>query len=123
MSFSHFLPRAELLPEKRTLFYPPLAKAVGSLPLRERVRALRPDLHVFGHTHYAWAAEVEGTRFLQACLAYPREREERPFSVKCGDGSGYYQRFSGARCFSSCAFRHARAYTRTCRRSRTHSTM
>ncbi|CAK0813667.1 unnamed protein product, partial [Prorocentrum cordatum] len=88
VSFSHFLPRAELLPEKRTLFYPHLSKAVGSLPLRDRVRALRPDLHVFGHTHYAWAAEVEGTRFLQACLAYPREREERPFSVKCGDGGG-----------------------------------
>eukprot|EP00971_Amphidinium_carterae_P028997 570150-Amphidinium_carterae.2 len=29
ISFSHFLPRTELLPEKRYLFYPPLMKARG----------------------------------------------------------------------------------------------
>ena len=30
ISFSHFLPRQELLPEKRMLFVPNLAKAAGS---------------------------------------------------------------------------------------------
>jgi len=88
ISFSHFLPRVELLPEKRALFYPHLAKAVGSLFLGERLRALRPNLHVFGHTHYAWATMLDGVRFMQACLAYPRERAERPFSVLCNTPSG-----------------------------------
>lgn len=46
VSFSHFLPRLELLPEKRFLFLPTLAKAVGSAFLGERVRALRPHVHV-----------------------------------------------------------------------------
>jgi predicted phosphohydrolase len=87
ISFSHFLPRPDLLPEKRLLFYPPLPKAAGSLLLGDRVGKLAPDLHVFGHTHYAWAQELGGVRYVQACLAYPRERDERPFSVKCSDKS------------------------------------
>jgi hypothetical protein len=49
-----------LLPEKRYLFYPNLAKAAGSEPLAHRLRALRPDVNIFGHTHFSWDATVEG---------------------------------------------------------------
>jgi len=52
---NHFLEREtfvdicqELLPEKRMLRHPNLAKAVGSEPLAARVAALQPDVHVFG---------------------------------------------------------------------------
>ena len=48
ITFSHFLPRIELNPEKRYLLPPTLAKAVGSNALRARVDALQPDCHVFG---------------------------------------------------------------------------
>merc|ERR1712154_399848 len=80
--------RQELLPEKRALFFPNLANVAGSLLLGERVQRLAPDLHIFGHTHYAWAAQLDGTRFVQACLAYPLERVERPFSVISKDAMG-----------------------------------
>jgi Icc-related predicted phosphoesterase len=86
LSFSHFLPHLELLPEKRFLYYPNLAKAVGSLSLQKRVRKLKPKVHVFGHTHFGWDMEIEGTRFIQTPLAYPSERERRMKSLYVGEG-------------------------------------
>jgi hypothetical protein len=84
ISFSHFLPRIELLPEKRYLFYPNLAKAVGSDYLQRRVAALSPSLHVFGHTHFGWDATVDGVRYVQAALGYPHERKQRMPSLYVG---------------------------------------
>ncbi|KAK9803536.1 hypothetical protein WJX73_005589 [Symbiochloris irregularis] len=77
ITFSHFVPRQDLLPEKRMLFQPNLAKAVGSNFLEPRIRKLRPVAHVFGHTHFLWDAEIDGVRYCQAPLAYPRERQHR----------------------------------------------
>ena len=55
LTFSHFLPRIELCPEKRYLIYPDLMKALGSLPLGRRVATLKPDVHCFGHSHFGCA--------------------------------------------------------------------
>eukprot|EP00009_Paramoeba_aestuarina_P002774 CAMPEP_0201521978 /NCGR_PEP_ID=MMETSP0161_2-20130828/16375_1 /ASSEMBLY_ACC=CAM_ASM_000251 /TAXON_ID=180227 /ORGANISM="Neoparamoeba aestuarina, Strain SoJaBio B1-5/56/2" /LENGTH=365 /DNA_ID=CAMNT_0047920721 /DNA_START=150 /DNA_END=1244 /DNA_ORIENTATION=- len=84
LSFSHFLPHLSLLPEKRFLYFPHLAKAVGSLYLRERVRGLKPAIHVFGHTHFGWDMQIEGTRFIQVPLGYPTERDSRGRSLYVG---------------------------------------
>jgi hypothetical protein len=84
VSFSHFLPRPELCPEKRFLFFPNLPKAVGSTFLRARVDALAPDVHVFGHTHFGWDAMLDGVRYIQAALAYPQEREQRMGTLRIG---------------------------------------
>ena len=85
LSFSHFLPQLALCPEKRFLYYPHLPKAVGSAFLQRRVEALRPDVHVFGHTHFGWDGEVGGTRYVQPALAYPSERVRRLPSLKVGE--------------------------------------
>jgi len=69
----------QLNPEKRFLFYPNINKAIGSKALEKRVATLRPDLHVFGHTHFGWDAVIGDTRFVQAPLAMPKERSS--FSV------------------------------------------
>jgi hypothetical protein len=72
LSFSHFLPRQELCPEKRFLLEPLLAKVVGSDPLERQIRRLRPHLHMFGHTHIPIDLELEGIRYLQWPLGYAR---------------------------------------------------
>lgn len=85
ITFSHFVPRQELCPEKRMLFYPKLPKIIGSDYLEDRIRSIhgaegRKDAsscHVFGHTHFCWDAVVDGIRYVQAPLAYPRERKRR----------------------------------------------
>jgi len=85
VTFSHFLPRIELLLEKRYLMLPCLAKAAGSTFLQARVEALRPTLHVFGHTHFGWDAVHDGVRYVQAALAYPEERKGRWHSLSNGE--------------------------------------
>lgn len=85
ITFSHFLPRVELLPEKRFLTLPPLAKASGSAFLAARVAQLRPAMHVFGHTHFGWDATLEGVRYVQGALAYPGERQSRWHTLQVGD--------------------------------------
>lgn len=83
ITFSHFLPRQELCPEKRMLFYPHLPKIVGSDCLEVRLRSIHGTngnafaCHVFGHTHFCWDATLDGIRYVQAPLAYPRERKRR----------------------------------------------
>ncbi|CAG9465943.1 unnamed protein product [Pedinophyceae sp. YPF-701] len=94
---AHFLSDIRLLPEKRFLYLPALAKACGSLPLAARLRAVRnaagggcgvASTHVFGHSHFAWDTGAEdawergaglgdGARYMQLPLAYPDERARR----------------------------------------------
>mmetsp|Transcript_31368 Transcript_31368/g.51904 ORF Transcript_31368/g.51904 Transcript_31368/m.51904 type:complete len:421 (-) Transcript_31368:159-1421(-) len=81
ITFSHFVPRIELCVEKRFLFAPSLNKAIGSRFLCKRVTAIQPDVHIFGHTHFGWDATINGIRYIQACLATPREREMRLATV------------------------------------------
>lgn len=86
VSFSHFLPREELLPEKRFLFVPALPKASGSAPLGRRVAALRPTVHAFGHTHFGWDMTcADGVRYVQAALANPSERLSRWHTLAIGE--------------------------------------
>ena len=84
VTFSHFLPRLELCPEKRFLFFPNLPQAVGSTFLGERVAALAPAMHVFGHTHFACDTVLDGVRYIQAALAYPEERATRMGTLRIG---------------------------------------
>lgn len=86
VSFSHFLPHQDLLPEKRFLYYPNLAKAVGSDYLGRRVfEEIRPDAHVYGHTHFTQDTVKDGIRFVQWPLGYPKEQRRRRNG---GDGWG-----------------------------------
>ncbi len=72
ISFSHFLPLPCLLPEKRFLFEPLLARVCGSTFLGDQVSRLKPHLHLFGHTHIPMDITVDGTRFVQWPLGHGR---------------------------------------------------
>lgn len=73
ISFSHFLPRIDLMPpgvpERGRMLYPVL----GSALIEARVRALGSRLHVYGHSHINRDVVLDGTRYLNAALAYPHE--------------------------------------------------
>lgn len=98
LTFSHFLPRIELLPEKRYLSLPTLHSCVGSMFLETRLRQLNtstengtdenPHLHAFGHSHLAWDQTIDGIRYVHVPLAYPKEWQQRRRSLEIGSMKG-----------------------------------
>mmetsp|Transcript_21122 Transcript_21122/g.55015 ORF Transcript_21122/g.55015 Transcript_21122/m.55015 type:complete len:159 (+) Transcript_21122:1162-1638(+) len=85
ITFSHFLPFQDLLPEKRFLTFPNLAKAVGSRPLGERISRLQPLLHVFGSVMLPKGApgEVRWSNIYGAsatCFSKPADATEESLS-------------------------------------------
>ena len=47
------------------------SQAIGSRFLTERVEALRPDVHVFGHTHFGWDATLSPSSSPSSAAAAP----------------------------------------------------
>lgn len=78
ISFSHFLPHIDLMPEKRFLFQPNLTQIVGSDFIRKRLEQLSPDLHIFGHSHFPWDMTLgDGVRYRSWPLGTPAEQARR----------------------------------------------
>lgn len=84
ISFTHFVPRLELIPPQRLLFFKSLPIVSGSAKIEEMVRAIDSKVHVFGHTHINIDLTIGGVRYLQNGLRYPRERKmfDRPNAIK-----------------------------------------
>lgn len=82
VSLSHFLPRRDLLPNTNMLRFKGLPRVAGCTRLETQIRQLGSIAHVFGHSHINCDQIVDGVRYVQNALRYPRERKSRPFSFK-----------------------------------------
>ena len=73
ISFSHFLPHLDVMPaqipEHRRRVYPVL----GSNKLGDQLQTLKPDIHVYGHSHVNTDVELQNIRFINNAFAYPAE--------------------------------------------------
>ena len=67
-SFSHFVPRPELVPAVRWLRFKGLPLVAGTAALDEQVRRVGAAVHVYGHTHIADDRVVDGVRYVQHWL-------------------------------------------------------
>ena len=97
VTFSHYAPRFECVPEKRFLLEPCLAKVSGSDHLGELVLSLKPDVHVFGHTHIPIDIDLDGTYYLQWPLGSPREQSRQCARAKALGPLELYSTDSGVR--------------------------
>jgi predicted phosphodiesterase len=82
ISFSHFLPRRDLLPGVERLRFKGLPKVAGCAGLDRQIRSLNARIHVFGHSHISCDRVIDGIRYVQNPLCYPRERNATAFPMK-----------------------------------------
>ena len=87
ISFSHFLPRPELLPNPEFLRFKGLSRVAGSAHIERQIRILGTRVHLFGHSHIHRDMVLDGVRYVQNSLGYPRERRGREFELKRIDGA------------------------------------
>jgi len=85
VSFSHFLPRRDLMfstpqerlargagqPDRSPAFN--FSRVAGSSGIERQLRALGARVHVYGHQHRNRDRMVEGVRYVSHCLGYPGE--------------------------------------------------
>ncbi|MFN3162416.1 MAG: metallophosphoesterase [Pseudohongiellaceae bacterium] len=74
ISFSHFLPSLAVMPAQIPVHRRRVYPVLGSDRLGEQVRALQPDLHIYGHSHVNQVINLEGTTFVNNAFAYPDEQ-------------------------------------------------
>lgn len=73
VSFSHFLPRTDLIP----IFVPATVKALlpvmGTTILENQIRTLQPAVHIYGHSHFNRDVKRGGIRYVNNAFGYPHE--------------------------------------------------
>ena len=73
ISFSHFVPRIDLMPDwvtkKNRIVYPVL----GSNKLELQIRQLNSRIHVYGHSHVNRNITVDGVSYINNAFGYPNE--------------------------------------------------
>lgn len=87
ISFSHFVPRADLMfasPDEPPPLWPDpherdfnFSQVAGSTLIEDQVRRLGSRLHVYGHQHRNRSRHHEGVWYVSNCLGYLEERERR----------------------------------------------
>ncbi|MDM8551421.1 metallophosphoesterase [Desulfobacterales bacterium HSG2] len=73
ISFSHFLPRIDLMP----LYIPPkkrkLYPVLGTSMLEKQIRKLDSQVHIYGHSHVNRRVLKDNTLYINNAFGYPRE--------------------------------------------------
>ncbi len=87
ISFSHFLPRRELMFKGDMVYdaqrmkkydrFPQFnfSRVAGSLRIEQFIRKIGSQIHIYGHQHINRDRTIAGLRYVSHCLGYPDERK------------------------------------------------
>ncbi len=97
ISFSHFVPRTELIYSTReelraagtTFWRDPhpsfnFSRVAGCAGIEAQIRRLGSRVHVYGHQHRNRDRCIDGVRYISHCLGYPREQHRRAYGAATG---------------------------------------
>jgi predicted phosphodiesterase len=73
ITYSHFLPRIDLMPEFIPSMHRILYPVLGSVQLERQLRKLKPDIHVYGHSHVNRQVKIDDVLYINNAFGYPSE--------------------------------------------------
>ncbi len=90
MSFSHFLPRIDVMPDYIPEKFQQIYPVLGSLKLDDQLRDTNSTLHIYGHSHVNRDVTIDGVRYVNNAFGNPSEVRICRKGVYCvlGDREG-----------------------------------
>ncbi len=73
ITFSHFLPRIDLMPSYIPRHLQELYPVLGTHLLMRQISYIKPDIHLFGHSHVNTEIIKDGIKFINNAFGYPSE--------------------------------------------------
>jgi predicted phosphodiesterase len=73
ITFSHFLPRIDVMPGYIPYRFRDIYPVLGSPLLDQQIRALNSKIHIYGHSHVNRRLTVEGVKYINNAFGYPSE--------------------------------------------------
>ncbi len=83
ISFSHFLPRIDLMPSYIPEQYRYLYPVLGSRRIDDQIRKMGSEIHVYGHTHVNRDIKIDGIRYINNAFGYPGEERITIRALRC----------------------------------------
>jgi Icc-related predicted phosphoesterase len=83
ISFSHFLPRIDILPANPRPEVRMLYPVLGTTRLDQQIRQLQPAIHVYGHSHLNRQVTLDGTSYVNNAFGYPHEGHLAAKRLRC----------------------------------------
>jgi predicted phosphodiesterase len=83
ITYSHFLPRIDLMPTfipaARRVVYPVL----GSAQIETQLRRYNPSIHIYGHSHVNRRVQLDGIVYINNAFGYPSETRTTAKQLLC----------------------------------------
>lgn len=85
ITFSHFLPRIDLVPSFVPSRHRLLDPVLGSTRLEQQLRQLNSNIHVYGHSHINRCIRIDGVTYVNNAFGYPGEERITSRRLLCID--------------------------------------
>jgi len=85
ITFSHFVPRLDLVPAYVPRKHRLLDPVLGSTRLEQQLRQLNSDTHVYGHSHINRSVRIDGVNYVNNAFGYPGEERIAARRLLCID--------------------------------------
>ena len=83
ITFSHFVPRIDVMPQNIPRAQQVLNPILGSAGLERQLRSFNPLIHVYGHSHINRYVTIDGVSYVNNAFGYPHETRTTSKELLC----------------------------------------